>query len=123
MRDKLISLLFDLRNILEREKECLRKRCWDRLPELTAEKLALVSEIRESLEKGQGKEHPVKDPEARRLVEEIRRLNEDNSLYIEEMLCFYQGILSMILPGQYNIRGINEPSPLCMSGLAIRREA
>ncbi|SFM47126.1 hypothetical protein [Thermodesulforhabdus norvegica] len=123
MNKELARRLICLKDILEEEKRCLREKAWDRFPGLMGEKLALLSEIREIVEKNEQNDRSPGDPEVRNLAREIRKINESNRLYIEEMLSFYQGILSLILPDQYNVQGLNKPSPLCTRGLAVHKEA
>lgn len=122
MNAEMLHLLEKLRDILEEEMEYLRQKAWDELPRLSARKLTVVSCINELMNNTH--ENPSMSPsqDANRLIDEICMLNERNGVYIEEMLSFYQGILSAILPNQYNVQGVSTASSMCTRGLAIRKE-
>ncbi|MCX7822985.1 MAG: hypothetical protein N2260_06050 [Syntrophobacterales bacterium] len=123
LSEEIFSLLGELKLVLEEETRLLKRMDRGGLIALLPRKLFLVEQLEKMsiyLKDLKSSSHAI---ELKRIISEIKFLNDTNRIFTEEALSLWNDLLSAILPKHYRNDGKTETAPVPLKGVTLKVEA
>ncbi len=122
MKDFIIGLLIELKELLSSERRLMAEGDYREIMNLLSHKLAILEQIESLSHKGDILRDVVSDEDVRQVLEEIKRENELTRLFAEEMLSIYNDISSLLMPALYNSCGSRQSIQSITKGTSVSIE-